>query len=309
MSRIVVSGLLNVETTAKVRKFPIEYYPIDYPFFGVHSSVAGVGYNVAKALKTLGDQVTVMSYLGKDLEAELILSELQRCGLENMYIKQELKETPASVVLYEENGRRQIYCDLKDIQDKEYPKKDAEIAFWEKDIVVLCNINFNRELLKKAKGMGLLIATDVHVVDDLDDEYNKEFMEAADLLFLSNEAIIGNEKQFVNNIKNRYNNRIIVLGEGDKGALMYERDSDTFYDASCVSVGRVVNTVGAGDALFSGFLHYFASGLQPAECLKRAELFASYKIGFNGAASGFADPQKIEELYGSNQVQIEILKE
>ena len=44
--RITVSGLINIETTLKVRKFPIEYYPIDYPFFGVQSEVSGVAYNV-----------------------------------------------------------------------------------------------------------------------------------------------------------------------------------------------------------------------------------------------------------------------
>ena len=32
------------------------------------------------------------------------------------------------------------------------------------------------------------------------------------------------------------------------------------------------------------------------EALKKAEIFASYKIGFDGAANGFADEQKIEEL-------------
>ena len=48
--RILVSGLLNIETTVAVRGFPINYYPIDYTFFGVQSNAAGVGYNIAKAL-------------------------------------------------------------------------------------------------------------------------------------------------------------------------------------------------------------------------------------------------------------------
>lgn len=29
---VLVSGLVNVETSVKVRKFPIEYYPIDIHF-------------------------------------------------------------------------------------------------------------------------------------------------------------------------------------------------------------------------------------------------------------------------------------
>ena len=62
--KILVSGLLNIETTAAVRGFPIEYYPIDYPFFGVNSGVGGVGYNIAKALVALGDTVELHSFLG-----------------------------------------------------------------------------------------------------------------------------------------------------------------------------------------------------------------------------------------------------
>lgn len=35
------------------------------------------------------------------------------------------------------------------------------------DVVIACNINFNRDLLKKAKEDGKLIATDVHVLGDI----------------------------------------------------------------------------------------------------------------------------------------------
>lgn len=47
--KILVSGLLNTETTTAVRGFPINYYPIDYPFFGVNTAVSGVAINLAKA--------------------------------------------------------------------------------------------------------------------------------------------------------------------------------------------------------------------------------------------------------------------
>ena len=62
-------------------------------------------------------------------------------------------------------------------------------------------------------------------------------------------------------------------------------------------MGQVVNTVGAGDALFSAFVHYFAEGFPPLEALLRAELFASAKIRANGAAKGFITAGELEELY------------
>ena len=79
-NRILVSGLLNVETTVAVRGFPISYYPIDYPFFGVTSRVSGVGYNVARALATLGDEVRLLSFLGRDPEGERVLARLREDG-------------------------------------------------------------------------------------------------------------------------------------------------------------------------------------------------------------------------------------
>ena len=40
MANILVSGLINTETTVRVRQFPVNYYPIDYPLFrGEHRRV------------------------------------------------------------------------------------------------------------------------------------------------------------------------------------------------------------------------------------------------------------------------------
>ena len=64
-----------------------------------------------------------------------------------------------------------------------------------------------------------------------------------------------------------------------------------------MQVGPVVNTVGAGDALFSCFLHSYAKGLSPLESLHRAQLFASAKIGTSGASNGFITEQQLESLY------------
>lgn len=308
MSNIVVSGLLNLETTTKVKEFPIPYFPIEYPFFGVQTSVSGVGYNIAKALKCLGDEVTLLSYLADDLAGAMVLSELSKVGVNTQYIKKELQETPASVVLHEETGRRQIYCDLKDIQEKRYPEQEAREAFVEKEIFILCNINFNRELISKARQSGKLVATDVHVIGNVEDEYNKIFMQNADLLFLSNEAIIGREISFLKQIARCYQNRIIVIGQGCDGALMYDRENDCIYDVDSISVAGVVNTVGAGDALFSAFVHYYGLGMSPIECLKRAEIFAAHKIQYNGAAAGFIGEEEIEELYRDTSISIRIIE-
>lgn len=294
MKKILVSGLINTETTVKVKSFPIEYFPIDYPFFGVNTRVSGVAYNLVKALKSLGDDVSLVTMTGDDFSAEYIKTEVEKAGVDTKHISNMLKETPNSVVLYDNEGKRQIYCDLKDIQDIKYDFE--ETLYNHSDVVIACNTNFNRELLKKAKAAGKMIATDVHVLGDIDDEYNQDFMKYANILFLSDENIKADYKKFILSIEEKFGNDIIVLGMGKKGALMYVKDENKFYELPAVDVKEVVNTVGAGDALFSSFIHFYAKGLKPIECLKRAEVFAAYKIGFDGASVGFTDEETVEKL-------------
>ena len=294
MSKILISGLVNTETTARVRKFPIDYYPIDYPFFGVSTAVSGVAYNIALALNTLGDEVKLMSMTGDDFPAAYIKSQLKHAGIGEENLKAKLKETPNSVVLYDETGRRQIYCDLKDIQESTYGFQAKQVA--DADLVVACNINFNRELLRLAKEMGKTVATDVHVLGNVYDDYNREFMECADILFLSDEAVGDDPYGFIEKLEEAYRTPIIVMGRGSKGALMYLRDDDWFHEMPAPHVGEVINTVGAGDALFSAFLHFYAKGFRPVECLKRAQVFAAAKIRVSGASKGFVTEGEVEEM-------------
>lgn len=295
--KAVVSGLINVETTLKIKQFPIEYFPIDYPFFGIKSEVSGVAYNVAKALLALGNEIQITSFIGRDEEGKRILSKLEDEKIGKQFIYRELKETPVTVALYDQEGKRQIYCDLKDIQEKKVDFATVEPAIKDCDLVVLCNTNFNRSLLRQVKSMGKLIASDVHVVSDINDEYNKEFMEYADILFLSDEQLPCHAEQFIGQLKEKYAAKIIVIGLGKKGALLYQRLEDKICRLEAVQVGEVVNTIGAGDALFSCFLHYYMKGCSPVEALTKAEIFAALKIRYNGAAVGFSSEEIVEEYY------------
>lgn len=281
----LVSGLVNAEMGARIPRFPLDYYPIDYPFFGVGLSVSGVGFNVARALSVLGNRVTLRSLVGRDPAGRLVRDALAAANLDATGIADTLQATPLSVVLHDGTGRRQVHCDLKDVQDASCAFTAAEVdaADW----VVACNVNFSRPLLRLAKERGRPVATDVHVLSDPDDSYNRDFMAAADVLFLSDEGVSGDPRDFLSALASRWHNRILVMGRGAKGALMYLRDTATFVERPACDIGGAVNTVGAGDALFSAFLHAFAAGTPPAEALGFAQLFAALKIRSSGGAEGF----------------------
>lgn len=292
---IIVSGLLNVETNLKVKAFPIPYCPIDYPFFKINSNVSGTGMNISKALTELGEEVNLLSFVGKDAEGSRILQEVRKEGIESKYILEELKQTPASIVLYDSQGKRQIYCDLKDVQDKVYPKEQVEKLVAACEALIVCNINFNKEILKMAKKMKKLIVTDVHVIHDAYDGFNKPFMMHSNILFLSDEHLPCQPEEFIIKLEKLYHNEIIIIGQGEKGAMMYVKAEHLIYHIKSVVIREVVNTVGAGDALLSAFVFFYLKGRKPIDALKRAEIFAAYKIGASGGATGYIKEVEIEE--------------
>lgn len=286
MSKIFVSGLINTETSVSISGFPIEYEPIGFPFFGVNTCIGGVGFNITSALTSLKDQVTLFSLLGSDASADMIHAELTKRNISSDGILPLLKATPQSVVLYDSNGKRRIYCDLKDIQESVIPQLPILEKMKDCNLAVICNINYNRTLLPIAKKLGKVIATDVHVISTVDDEYNRDFMSLANILFLSNENIIGREEEFVLDLASKYGCSIIVVGCGDKGACLYQREKGIkFFNAQ--KPDRIINTVGAGDALFSAFICKYLRCGNAEIALEAAQKFAAYKIGFSGAAEGF----------------------
>ena len=112
MARVVVCGLINIETTLRVDAFPVSYEPVHCAFDRVHSSISGVGFNIALALHTLGHEVILLSVVGRDPAGELARRALAAAGLSAEGLINAANETAQSVILYDAGGRRANHKDL-----------------------------------------------------------------------------------------------------------------------------------------------------------------------------------------------------
>lgn len=293
MARFLVAGLINIETTLKVNGFPIEYNPVQYPFFGVNSTVSGVGYNVSKALTTLGNTVDFLSLVGDDDAQQLVRTNLKKLGIVDKYVQSALQNTPQSVILYDPQGKRAIFTDLKDIQDQPYPLAIAEHALSQCDIAVICNINFSRPMLELAKEKNKIIATDVHAINAIDDAYNRDYMAHATILCQSHERLPMPPEAWAKLVYETYGTPIIIIGLGGDGALLAVHDDNFTERIPAIYTRPIVNTIGAGDSLFSAFVHSYAKTKDPYQSIKTAMVFASYKIGDVGGADGFLSDEEL----------------
>lgn len=297
MGDILVCGNVNLETTLRVETFPIAYTPVNYPFFGISSQVAGVGYNVARALTTLGDRARFASLTGLDLAGRLVEATLEADGIAQRFVVRQLAQTPQSVVIVDRAGERQVNTDLKDIPRQTYPVELLESALRGCSLAVLTNVNYARPFLQPARQAGAPVVTDLHDIADLDSEHNRAFMEAADILFMSHRRLPCPAEAWARRLVERYGTEVVVVGLGAGGALLSVKRDGFLGLVPAVRTREVVNTVGAGDALLSAFVHYYTKTPNPYAAIEKAVVFASYKIGEDGASRGFLDEPALDRLH------------
>jgi sugar/nucleoside kinase (ribokinase family) len=233
--------------------------------------------------------------VGQDLAADQVRRALDRDGIPGDFVVGQIRQTPHSVIVYDGDGRRQINVDLKDVQEQTYSESLFDRALERCSLAALCNVNFSRPFLRLARERGKLVATDVHAISDLEDAYNRDFMHA-DVLFMSDELLPCSPEEWVAAVLGRYGSQVVVIGLGAQGALLAVKRDRFVGCVPAVHTRRVVNTIGAGDALFSAFIHYYDRSQDPYEALRKAVFFASYKIGETGAAEGFLDERGLNDL-------------
>lgn len=294
--RVFISGMVNIETTVAVESFPVEYCPSRFNFFGNYSNVSGVGMNLALSLNALECTTDLYAFTGDDLLANLIEQHLNSLNINTEFLYRSLKETMQSVILYDPDGKRSMFTDLKDWQELQIDAAKILKQAAKSDIAMLTNCNISRQLIAGIKQLNIPIVTDVHNLADIFDQYNQEFLQNADVVFISNEEFTGNEQQMLQNLSEHYPIQIIVCGMGENGALMWTKSNNRFYHAPAVTPREIVNTVGAGDALCASFTLLWASGLSPQQALDKAVYFAGWKIGEKGAGSGHLSLTELNKI-------------
>jgi ribokinase len=298
MSRLAVVGNINIETSLLVEAFPIPYSSATFVPFGIESGLSGVGYNIARALAALGDDVTLVTVVGQDRTAAIIRDQLRADGLDDRFVVTLADRSAQSIVAYDSTGQRTTFVDLKDLMSQTYPVDLFEQVIAGTDAVLFTQIAYCRPLLAHARAAQKLIAVDLQLYDDLNDEYKRPFLETCAVTFMSGENLRESPEQWTSELLEKFPVvQIVGIGLGAEGAFVAERASGLMVRVPPLEVRPVVNSSGAGDALFSCFMHYYLISGNAEDAMRRAVLFAGYKIGESKSSKGFLDAELLESLY------------
>lgn len=292
MGKFLIAGIIQKETIVKIEKLPVRYKKLTNCNETIFSDIGGDAYNEANALEWLGNEVRLLSLIGE--EDEYLIDTL---GLDSRYVLPVLKRTPAAVVFYDEHRKQQTFLDIKDLSEVSYEPELFEKAMEDVDMVILSNEEFCRPLLKKVKEKGKKLVVNFQDLQPRRLTSDRDFLKVADIVYVSDDQITRDAFDVMKRLAAEFPAECIILGMGKAGVLMYTRADNMIVPYPSVHIKEVKNTVGAGNALLSCFLHYYQKDADYHQALKYALMFAAYKIGYIGTSRGFMTEEEMSHWY------------
>ncbi|MFD6166575.1 carbohydrate kinase family protein [Oerskovia sp. NPDC060287] len=228
------------------------------------ATVGGTSAGKALNLRALGRAVTLRTVLGSDDVAPRVEDVLRAAGVALLVEPDPDGRTERHLNLMGASGERlSIYLQAPGDVPRGETWEAAVAALGDARAVVIDLAVPALPLLREARRLGKDVWCDVH---DYDGEavFHREFLDAATFLFLSSDRLPGYRAFMEERVA--AGARLVVCTHGARGASALTADGEWF-DVPAVTVEHVVDTNGAGDAFFAGFLDAHLSGATVAEAL------------------------------------------
>lgn len=235
-----------------------------------HRTVLG-GTSAGKALNLahLGAEVTLRTVVGDDEEGRLITEALTAAGVE--VIAEVVPKSEQHLnLMTPEGGRLSIYLELPSLTAPAHDER-ALAALAAADAAVVDLADPARPFLAAARERGVPVWCDVHDYDGKS-VFQQDFVAAADHLFLNDDGMA--EQDLIAFLEKHGR---AVATQGAKGATAVV-DGETHH-VDAVPLDEIVDTNGAGDAFFSGYLIAHLAGADTPTALRAGAEQAALCLG------------------------------
>ncbi|WP_018247449.1 carbohydrate kinase family protein [Orenia marismortui] len=226
-----------------------------------NETVGSTGVGKALNLGRLGFSTVFHAMIGKDIYGEKVKESFADKKIDFIY-DIDPKGTERHTNIIDKDGSRiSIYTSYATFEPViDYSKLEEKVK--DSDYLILNIINYARELIPVAKKCNKEIWCDIHDYDG-ENEYHQDFIESADYLFMSSDSL-DNYKEFMEKMINK-GKKLVVCTHGKDGATALTKDGE-WIEVPIIADYEMLDSNGAGDSFFAGFLYGFSKGY----CIERS---------------------------------------
>jgi len=186
------------------------------------------------------------------------------------------------------------------------PTQEPDIGYerlerWvaEADALVVSPVNYTRPLLDVAEERATPVWADIHDYDG-EDEYYDDFLAAADYLFMSDEGVSDHREFMREQIET--DKHLVVCTHGEDGATALTADGE-WVEVPAAEFD-MIDTNGAGDAFFAGYLYGHRQRLPVETNLRLGTLAGGLAVSSLDLAHPELSPDRLaaeyEQRYGES---------
>lgn len=173
--------------------------------------------------------------------------------------------------------------------DIDYERLESWVA--RADALVVSPVNYSRYLLPAADEADTPVWADIHAYDG-EDPYYDDFLDAADYLFMSEEGM-DDPRAFMRERLDA-GAELVVCTHGADGATALTADG--WFEVPAQEF-EVVDTNGAGDAFFAGFLYGHRQRLDVETCLRLGTLCGGLAVESRELSHPDLSPDRLAAEY------------
>jgi len=268
---VLVLGGVSWNTMLYVAHFPAAE-PQTVFSKGFHETVGSTGSGKALNLSKLDFGVTLYGMVGADHQGDWTREYFDREDVPFVY--DPAPETERHVNLMDDEGKRISIISRSGGAPvrPDLGRMDALIP--RSDYIVLNISDYCRHMIPLLKWYGKEVWTDLHDYDGRN-PYHRDFIDAADYIFLSSDSM-SDYRAFMEGLI-REGKKLAVCTHGSKGSTALTARGE-WIETPAISAYERVDTNGAGDAFFSGFLHAYSRGCSTQICLRVGTIVAGLCI-------------------------------
>lgn len=263
--------------------------PKTYHHTGFNEGIGSTGAGKALPLTKLGVANTLYSLIGPDDYGTGIKTFLAKENV-NSILANDPKGTERHINIMDRDGQRISMFVTQSSENFEHDEPVIKKLLQQSTLVVLNIIGYCRQLIPLVKQSGKPVWTDLHDYDGTS-SYHDDFIDASQYIHLSSDNL-PHYRQVMERLA-KQGKELVICTHGKLGASLITKE-EVWLEQPALENIPVVDSNGAGDSFFAGFLYAYLHNKPLQDCLKYGVVCGGYAIKSNTLCYQQLSPQFIE---------------